>query len=536
MSITSRQLENHYRAEGQSVKFRQRHQTLILYCFMLSVFGGFYAFTCAPTVLWQDSGLFQYRIWHNDIEGRMGLALAHPLYILIGMAVKYIPGGELAFKINLISAFSAAITVANLFLLLRLWLRETIPALVGAITLGISHTFWQQACIAEVYTLYTALFLTELVVLFQFIKSRRIEYLYLLGLLNGLSIANHMWGAIAFICYLVFIIRLKVRKEIVWGNMAFILLFWVIGNLPYEYLIVKGMVQSGEVGATISSAFFGNSWQGDVLNTNISGKIVKENIMFFILNFPTPNIMLFFVGLYCLKSHTSCRSLVNILLALLILFFGFAFRYQVPDRYVFFLPFYCLAAIMVGAGCSVIMRWNRKITILLILIFIYVPLPLYMAIPRWARNSPRWSQKLYPTVKPVREVPYRDKYKYFLQPWQRGYRGAERFAREVLQVLEENALIYADGTTVYPLLYVQEVQNTRPDVVIISNHTLINNLYRCDENTFDKFFQERPVYVVSPFKHYCPDFILERYTFKQVGHIWKVDIPIGYENSRQGQM
>ena len=36
--------------------------------------GTLYVLTCAPGPLWQDSGLFQYRIWHNDIEGKLGLA------------------------------------------------------------------------------------------------------------------------------------------------------------------------------------------------------------------------------------------------------------------------------------------------------------------------------------------------------------------------------------------------------------------------------------------------------------------------------
>ncbi|MBA7477049.1 hypothetical protein ES707_12447 [subsurface metagenome] len=26
-----------------------------------------YAATCAPGPLWQDSGIYQYRIWHNDV-------------------------------------------------------------------------------------------------------------------------------------------------------------------------------------------------------------------------------------------------------------------------------------------------------------------------------------------------------------------------------------------------------------------------------------------------------------------------------------
>ena len=37
----------------------------------------FYIFSCAPGALWQDSGVIQYRVLHNDIEGGMGLALSH---------------------------------------------------------------------------------------------------------------------------------------------------------------------------------------------------------------------------------------------------------------------------------------------------------------------------------------------------------------------------------------------------------------------------------------------------------------------------
>ena len=77
-----------------------------------------YVLSCAPGSLWQDSGMFHYRIWHNDIEGGLGLALSHPLYHIIGIAVKYLPFGEFGYRINLISAVCGAIAVANVFLLL----------------------------------------------------------------------------------------------------------------------------------------------------------------------------------------------------------------------------------------------------------------------------------------------------------------------------------------------------------------------------------------------------------------------------------
>lgn len=74
---------------------------------------------------------------------------------MIGIVVKNIPIGQLAYRINLISAVFGALTVANLFLLVRLWLGKFLPALIAAITLAVSWTFWQQAVISETYTLYT---------------------------------------------------------------------------------------------------------------------------------------------------------------------------------------------------------------------------------------------------------------------------------------------------------------------------------------------------------------------------------------------
>jgi len=134
-----------------------------------------YVFSCAPGALWQDSGMFQYRVWHNDIEGGLGLALAHPLYHIIGIAARYLPFGEFGYRINLISAVFGALAVANVFLLLRLWLGRTVPAVVGALTLAVSWTFWQHCSIAEVYTLYAAIFTLELVFLLQYFRHGRAE-------------------------------------------------------------------------------------------------------------------------------------------------------------------------------------------------------------------------------------------------------------------------------------------------------------------------------------------------------------------------
>ncbi|MHC4659011.1 MAG: protein O-mannosyl-transferase family [Planctomycetota bacterium] len=451
-----------------------------------------YIATCAPGPLWQDGGMYQYRIWHSDIEGKLGLALSHPLYHIIGIGVKYIRLGEFAYRVNLISAIAAAVAVANLFLLVRLWLGKNLPAVIAAVTFALSWTTWQFACIAEVYTLYAALFLAELIMLFQYIKTRRIGFLYLLALFNGLAIANHMWAVIALACYLVFLATLLAQKQISLKHLGIIAGLWVIGAAPYEYLIIKNVVQSGDFTATLASAFFGSTWRGDVLNTSLSAKLVKENLILMAYNFSTPNVIFFFAGLYGLKRVSPSRSFRNIILALLILFFVFAFRYTVPDRYAFFMPFYCLVCILIGVGFDLLVaRPNRKVLGWIVVVLALLPIPTYVIAPAIAQET---DFKL-PTK---RNIPYRNDYTWFLQPWRTGCRGPEKFAEEVFNTVGGDAVVYADGTTVYALLCAQEVKKGRSDIRIVS------------------------FYVVSKVPGYCPQFLLERYEFKQAGAVWKV--------------
>ena len=45
--------------------------------------GLLYLASLAPGLLWQDSAMFQLRVWQVDLTGRLGLALSHPLYIVL---------------------------------------------------------------------------------------------------------------------------------------------------------------------------------------------------------------------------------------------------------------------------------------------------------------------------------------------------------------------------------------------------------------------------------------------------------------------
>ena len=450
-----------------------------------------YAATCAPGPLWQDSGVYQYRIWHNDIEGKLGLALSHPLYHITGIIVKYIPIGEFAYRVNLISAIAGAFAVANLFLLVRLWLRKNLPALLAAVTLAVSHTFWRHAVIAEDYTLYAALLLAELIMLLQYVKTKRVVYLYLLGLFNGLAIATHMLASIGFASYVVFLIVLLVKKEIRLKDLGIIAGLWVIGAAPYEYLIINKYIQTGDFAATVSSSLFGERWRSSVFNIGLSAKLIKENLILIAYNFPTPNVIFFFAGVYGLKKVSPGRAFKNILLSLLVLFFLFAFRYTVPDRYAFFIPFYCLACVLFGVGFDLLIKLpNRKNLTYVVFILVLLPIPTYIVAPVAA-------EKMQFNLPTRGDIPYRNDYRWFLRPWKTGYRGGEQFADEVFSKLESGAVVYADDTMVYPLVYAQQVKGKRGDIRIISRYASSEGLPVLSEKPLELWLSEGDVYTVS---------------------------------------
>jgi hypothetical protein len=494
------------------IKTKPAQQYIVVLCCALVL----YIVSCAPGALWQDSGLIQYRIWHNDIEGFLGLAISHPLFYILAIGVKYIPLGEYIHRINLVSAVAGAFAVANMFLLVRLWLGRNLPAVVAAIIFAVSHTFWRHASIIETYTLWTALFVTELIMLLQYTRTKRVHYLYWLGLLNGLSIAVHMLSSISLICYAVFIAFLLFKKEIHIKNLAIIVLLWITGAMPYEYLIVKNIIQTGDLTGTLSSTIFGYRWRAAVLNTSLSEGMVKENFLYILLNFPTPSFLLFFVGCFGLYKMSPSGAFRNIIIALTVLFFLFAFRYTISDRYAFFIPFYCLASLLIGYGADILLtRKNSIVPKCLILLFCVLPVGVYAILPLAA-------EKMQLKIGTRNDIPYRNDYKYFLQPWKTGYKGAELFANEALNLPEDNAIIYADTTTVGPLLYLQEVKGKRPDIKIVSGIINSKDAPKFNEQSIVQLLKAGQVYLVSNKPGYCPQFVLDNYDLIHTGILWQV--------------
>ncbi len=155
-----------------------------------------YLRTLAPDVLPGDSGEFQTAAW------RWGLAhpTGYPLYLLLGGLWQHglaLFGISPAAALNALSALFGAAAVGLLYLFLVWALPGEVAtrraaAVYGAALLASNVTFWSQALIAEVYTLYIVLLLA---LLWAALAAARAENkrrgLILTALCLGLGLAHH---------------------------------------------------------------------------------------------------------------------------------------------------------------------------------------------------------------------------------------------------------------------------------------------------------------------------------------------------------
>jgi hypothetical protein len=117
-----------------------------------------YLVTLAPTVvaMFDDSLEFQVIAYQLGIAHPTG----YPLYSLLGWLFTRLPVGDVAYRVNLLSAICGALAVTFVYLIgLELSGRNwpgPLAAICGAATLAVTPVFWSQATVAEVYTLNAA--------------------------------------------------------------------------------------------------------------------------------------------------------------------------------------------------------------------------------------------------------------------------------------------------------------------------------------------------------------------------------------------
>ncbi len=470
-----------------------------LFCYVFAASAVLFCLTVQHGPAWQDSGVFQWRVWIFDVKGWLGLALAHPMLIVLGKAFSLVPVGETATRINLLSAICAAAATANVALLVRrLAPGQTRAAWFAAGAFALAHTTWWLATIAESQAILVALFTLELNLLLSLIDRPALYKVALLGLASGLGFSTHNLALLALPAYGLTVIHLCACRRLPWAAVPLMIAAWGVGGSLILTLIVQ---QAGEVGlaAAVRSALFGQSWQGAVLGTAM--KPIARGAGYIAYNFPNLALPLAVAGLWRLHQRAP-RPLRWALYYLTAAYFAFAIRYNIADQFMFFLPFYAMTAVLAGVGLAAATEGGKRRTLLIAAMATLVIGPaLYAAAPALCKAAG--------VALPGRkDTPYRDSDRYWLTPWKVNETSAADFARDALTPLRPGDTVIADGTTLAPLRWAQQVQGLAAGVRILHNN--------------DASPQAVPpgsprVFVVSPSRDYHPEWMEPLAAFDKSG-------------------
>jgi hypothetical protein len=468
--------------------------------------------TLAPDVLMMDSGEYQVAVHHFprlDLGERPDdLVRVHPVYLAAAKLVSLIPVRSLAWRVNLVSALFGALAVANAVWLTMTLTRDRRSALLTGLVLCLGHTLWAFAVIAEVMTMVAAFATLELICWARFLETRRTRWLAALALINGLGVATHLQLGLNTLVHTILYLQLARRNEITLRFITGCAAIWLLGTLPYSGLVLYYGFQTGDWPAILRSATLG---QYGTPITHTRPLTLLRGLASVLLNYPTL-LIVFAVPAVRRLARAPFGPVAYAMLGVATIQFVFAMTYRVPDQYSFFLPFYAVAAVMIGAGAQPYLS-QRKGCAALCALAALPPVIYAAAAPAMRALDIQFFQ---------RTVAYRDPYDFFIKPWQQGNTGQRRYIEEAFAILPDGALLLTSETTRSMLEYGQRVDGLRPDVVIFADPRALASNIAIDGPVAR---WTRPVWATDAEAKKFPSVLREHCRLRREGPLWEIEPP-----------
>ena len=427
-----------------------------------------YVATLAPTVMWADAGHLQLKAVEGTLQASAG---SHPLWVLVSHLFTRIPVGDIAGRVNFVSAVFGAATLGLMFLVLREIGLAREPSLLAVVALAVANTCWTYSVVAEVYTLTLAFMALDIWLGLRWFKTGRSSYLVGLGLAVGLGLGAHLL-VVLYLPALLWLLwqgrgQLDARGAL--GSVAAL----ILGASPLIGLLLRdartyGMGRSDVIqwalfsfeGYDFSEAFF------DFSLADLPSDLLSW-VVFLGIQFVGVSGLCGIIG--GLKSRRMVGRPEAVYLALLYAgAFAFAFAYRVGDRYAFYLPSYLPFVVWIGLGWQwvlgrlaqgsmpVVRRgWFQLVLALLVA---GIPVASYRVGPELVARGL--------TFRDTRRVPGPRAKTFFFWPPKSGYVDARVYAEEALEAAPREALVLADPILSSPLRFLQVVEGRRPDVTV----------------------------------------------------------------------
>lgn len=427
-----------------------------------------YLATLAPGLTWAHEGADGGDL----IAAAYTLGIPHPtgypLYVLLGKLFSFLPVGNVAFRLNLMSASCAALAVFAFYRWVREWLaREqpawgdaplTVAAAMASLFLAFSRLFWSQALIAEVYAL-NALLVVVVLYIFQH-WTEGCASGALLAFMLGIGLGNHLTllfllppmalyigsgsrhclrpsraviAGAAFLAglgiYLYLPLRAAARPYVNWGDpVALDRFFWMISGALYRHYVFALPLDFLPLRLA--------KWAGD-----------------FVWQFGPWGVMLGLLGLWALAAASRRQALLTG--GILALYSAYAIGYNTADSFVYLIPAYTIWAFWIACGALHALKLAEVA---------------WETLPR-ARRVPLI---ILAVALPLLAVPWNGKSLSL-----RNDREATDRLEAILSALPPQAIaISASDEHTFALWYAQQVEGSRPDLLVLDRDLLPYGWYR----------------------------------------------------------
>jgi len=425
-----------------------------------------YLATLCPTVPpYRDSGELA------SVSYKLGIAHppGYPLYTIVGKIFTLIPSGEIAFRINIMSAFFGAVTVALVYLIMADITGSIVLSLTCSLIWAFSRIFWELALVSETYTLDT-FFIAFM--LFIVLGSSSSKYLYLLCFIAGLSLTNRLTVILcgpAFI-YLLWSTFKEKKWHIELSDFILAIFLFVLGVSVYIFLPLRSMqnppIDWGDpqtlerLIAVITRKAYGHSLDKVSEQYRLSEVLLPQLRVYMeslYRQFTILGITLACAGIYTSFRKNKSRAVFLMLFFLLSgpVFIILAKMPDNPHALKIMEPSYLIPNMIfllwIGLGARTLMSEKKDISPLIKIIprLVIAMLPLFLI----ARN--------------VRAVNKHNNY------------FACDYATNILYYAEKSSIIFIrKDVQLFSVWYIQEARKEREDVMVVAQGLFLSDWYR----------------------------------------------------------
>ena len=475
-----------------------------------------YVRTLVPELIPGDGGEFQtlaYTLGHAHTTGYEVYSILAKLFTLLT------PFGQMAYRVNLFSAFCASLTVGFVYLAGKTLSRSRLAGMVAAFSLAIATTFWSQSIIAEVYTAGSAFTSAILWLVLVWFSTGSRKHLFAAGLLGGLSLGVHGSNSLFAPAILILILLKWKDLRYSWkpalggaaaGLVLFVAMFAIVDAQPtlsstihavYTPSISRWDMQPGDLdtfGGRFAYLVFAKQWRSAMFVD--SDEVFSNNLLAYgetvQRDFPLVFHGLLWLGLISLFAYR-WRLGVFFVAAILVHFY-YTLNYRIGDIYVFYISLYVYYAVLAAEGTAAVFRLLKRLPGIAPKIL----QPALAVLLLFLMAAPISAQRLKALQAGELRFAFMD-----LAPNKQLEQRHGVISYNV-KALEQNAVVLMGWHDLYGYFYAAEVEQGRADLAFIEAYP-----YSYKEGMADSLF----AYLKDQIEQGHPIYTLERYDELQRG-------------------